>query len=123
MLSVILACDDPYRAATFFVERLGWELVFATPADSDDRLACVELGGAQVMLGVASEEFLAPAAREYRGAGVEVYVRLPGSVRIGDVYDRHAESGAVTGPLEKRPWGETAFQFEAEGYRFMVAQE
>ena len=122
MLSVILACDDPYHAADLFVERLGWRLVFATPADSDDRLACVELGDAQVMLGVATEEFLAPAARPYRGAGVEVYVRLPGSVRIEDVHGRHAESGAVTGPLEKRPWGETAFQFEAEDYRFVVAQ-
>lgn len=122
MLSVILACDDPYRAADLFT-RLGWRLVFATPGDSDDRLACVELGDAQVMLGVAEEEFLSAAARPYRGAGVEVYVRLPESMRIEDVHERHAQSGAVTGPLERRPWGETAFQFEAEGYRFMVAQE
>lgn len=122
MLSVILACDDPYLAADFFVDRLGWRLVFATPADSADRLACVELGGEQVMLGTAEEEFLAAAARPHRGAGVEVYVRLPEAVQIEEVHQRHAAAGVVTRPLAAREWGEVAFQFEAGGYRFLVAQ-
>ncbi len=123
MLSVILACDDPYLTASLFVEQLGWRLVFATPADSGDRLACVELGGEQVMLGTAEEEFLAGAARPYRGAGVEVYIRLPAAVPIEEVHRRHAAAGVVTRPLALRGWGEAAFHFEAAGYRFMVAQE
>ncbi|GIJ56680.1 hypothetical protein Vau01_041960 [Virgisporangium aurantiacum] len=123
MLSVILACDDPYKAADLFVERLGWRLVFATPADSDDRLACVGLGDARVMLGTAGEEFLPTEARPFRGAGVEVYVQLTASLPIEEVHRRHAEAGVVTRALATREWGERAFQFEAEGYRFMVAQD
>ncbi|MEV4755676.1 hypothetical protein AB0J86_11275 [Micromonospora sp. NPDC049559] len=122
MFSVILACDDPYRTADIFVTRLGWRLVFATPADSDDRLACVELGDAQVMLGTAEEEFLPGAARPYRGAGVEVYIRLPESIEIDEVHRRHAAGNVVTRPLARREWGEVAFHFEVDGYRFLVAQ-
>jgi catechol 2,3-dioxygenase-like lactoylglutathione lyase family enzyme len=122
MLSVILACDDPYRTADLFVAQLGWRLVFATPDDSDDRLACVELGDAQVMLGTAGEEFLPGPARAYRGAGVEVYVRLPESVEIEDIHQRHVAANVVTRPLAKREWGETAFHFEVDGFRFLVAQ-
>jgi hypothetical protein len=122
MLSVILACDDPYRTADLFVTQLGWRLVFATPADSDDRLACVELGDAQVMLGTAEEEFLPGPARPYRGTGVEIYIRLPESIQIEEVHQRHAAARIVTSPLARREWGESAFQFEADGYRFMIAQ-
>jgi hypothetical protein len=74
------------------------------------------------MLGTAGEEFLPGAARQHRGAGVEVYIRLPESVRIEEVYQRHAAADVVTRALATREWGEVAFQFEAEGYRFLVAQ-
>jgi hypothetical protein len=122
MLSVILACDDPYGTADLFVTQLGWRLVFATPADSDDRLACVELGDAQVMLGTAEQEFLPGPARPYRGAGVEIYVRLPESIPIDEVHKRHAAARIVTSPLARREWGELAFRFETDGYRFLIAQ-
>jgi catechol 2,3-dioxygenase-like lactoylglutathione lyase family enzyme len=122
MLSVILACDDLYRTADLFVTRLGWRLEFATPRESDDRLACVALGDDQVMLGTADEQFLPAGARPHRGAGVEVYIRLPDSLRIEDVYHRHAMANVVTRPLQQREWGELAFQFEVDGYRFMIAQ-
>jgi catechol 2,3-dioxygenase-like lactoylglutathione lyase family enzyme len=123
MLSVILACDDPYATGDLFVGQLGWRLVFATPADSDDRLVCVELGDAQVMLGTAGEEFLPAAARDVRGAGVEVYVRLPEGVDIEAVHARHAAAGVVTRPLATREWGERAFHAEVAGYRFLIAAE
>jgi catechol 2,3-dioxygenase-like lactoylglutathione lyase family enzyme len=122
MLSVILACDDPYETADFFVEKLGWQLVFATLPESGDRLAAVELGDAQVMLGSAEEEFLPRAGRRHRGAGVEIYVRLPESVAIEDIYAAHEAAGVVTHPLDDREWGERAFHFAVEGYRFLVAQ-
>ena len=50
MLTPILATDDPYEAAAVFV-KAGWSLVFQTPRDSGDPLACVALAGAQLMLG------------------------------------------------------------------------
>ncbi|WP_232383536.1 DinB family protein [Actinomadura violacea] len=123
MLSVFLACEDPYATADLFTGRLGWRLVFATPRDSADRLACVSLGDAQVMLGTDDEEFLPAASREHRGAGVTVYVRLPDAADIAAVHARHAEAGVATAPLSTREWGEGAFDARIAGYRFLITQE
>ena len=104
-------------------DQLGWRLEFATPADSDDRLACVSLGGAEVMLGTAEERWLPAVSREHRGAGVTVYVRLPDTNDIAAVHERHAAGGVVTQPLSQRPWGELAFDAVIAGYRFLISQE
>jgi hypothetical protein len=79
VLSVFLACDDPYETARLMTEQLGWHQEFATPADSEDKLACVSLAGAQVRLSTTDERFLPAAGRDHRGAGVTVYIRLPDS--------------------------------------------
>lgn len=42
MLTPILATDGPYQAAAAF-EAAGWHLIFSTPPDSADQMACVEL--------------------------------------------------------------------------------
>ena len=123
MLSVFLACDDPYESADFYVERLGWRLAFATPKESDDRMALVTLGDAQLHLGTADERFLPAGSREHRGAGVTVYIRLPASEDISAVHARHAAAGVVTTPLAARPWGELAVDAVIEGYRFLIGQE
>ncbi|MDA8323917.1 MAG: hypothetical protein M0030_29485 [Actinomycetota bacterium] len=123
MLSAFLACDDPYQTAAMMTDVLGWRLVFATPPDSDDKMACVALGDAEVMLSTADEVFLPAASREHRGAGVTIYVRLPDDVPIGPVHARHAESGVVTSALARRPWGETAFEARIAGYHFLIASE
>lgn len=123
MLSVFLACDDPYQTARQMTEQLGWRLEFATPAESDDRLACVSLGGAEVLLGTADEQWLAAAARDYRGAGVTVYVRLPPTEDIAAVHSRHAAGGVVTKPLERKPFGDLAFDAVIAGYRFFISQQ
>jgi uncharacterized glyoxalase superfamily protein PhnB len=123
VLSVFLACDDPYQVAQLMTDQLGWRLEFATPADSDDRLACVSLGGDEVMLGTSEERWLPAASREHRGAGVSVYLRLPQSEDIAKVHERHAAGGVVTEPLSKRPWGELAFDAVIAGYRFLISQE
>jgi hypothetical protein len=124
VLSVFLACDDPYQVAQLMTNQLGWRLEFATPPASDDRLACVSLSeDAQVMLGTADEQYLAAASRQHRGAGVTVYIRLPQSEDIAIVYERHAAGGVVTEPLSKRPWGELAFDAVIAGYRFLISQE
>ena len=123
MLSAFLACDDPYQTAAMMTDALGWRLIFATPPDSDDKLACVALGDAQIMLSAADERFLPAAARSCRGAGVTIYVRLPSDIAIGPVHARHAESGVVTDPLAPRPWGEDAFEARIGGYHFLIASE
>jgi catechol 2,3-dioxygenase-like lactoylglutathione lyase family enzyme len=122
VLSIILACDDLYETAKFMTERLGWRLVFATPSDSDDRLACVGIGDAEIMLGTADEEFLPSASRDHRGAGVSIYVQLPPGDDIAAIHERHARAGVVTAPLTSRPWGEQAFNAAIGGYRFLITQ-
>jgi hypothetical protein len=123
VLSVFLACDDPYLTARQMTEQLGWRLEFATPPDSDDKTAVVSLGGAQVRLGTAEEQWLAADARDYRGAGVTVYIRLPQTEDIAAMHEQHAAGGVVTGPLSQRPWGELAFDAVIAGYRFLISQE
>lgn len=123
MLSVFLACDDPYQTSEVLVAAAGWRLVFATPPDSDDKVACVALGDAEVMLSTADEQYLPAEARDHRGAGVTVYIRLPPGDDIAAIADRHAAAGMVSKPLSRRPWGEFAFDAVIAGYRFLIAQE
>jgi hypothetical protein len=73
--------------------KAGWSLVFQTPQDSGDPLACVALAGAQLMLGTSSPQFLPTESRE-----------------------------SVTG-LALQPWGEQAFHAVLLGYRFLIAAE
>jgi hypothetical protein len=124
VLSVFLACDDPYETARVMTDQLGWRLEFATPADSDDKVACVSLSDdAQVMLSTADEDYLPAASRPHRGAGVTVYVRLPPTTDIAAVHERHVAGGVVTQSLSQRPWGEVAFDAVIAGYRFLITQE
>ncbi|WP_427889472.1 hypothetical protein ACQHIV_39500 [Kribbella sp. GL6] len=115
MLTPILATPDPYAAADEFVAN-GWTLAYATPKDSGDRMAVVELYGGQVMLGVDTEQFLPAAAREHRGAGVQFYVEVPADV-IDAVHATHRDPG----PIEPRAWGVRSFVVRLASYNFMVA--
>ena len=106
------------------IDQLGWRLEFATPPDSDDKVACVSLSeDAQVMLSTAEEQYLPAASRQHRGAGVTVYIRLPPGDDIAKVHERHAAGGVVTQPLSQRLWGELAFDAVIAGYRFLISQE
>jgi hypothetical protein len=123
VLTVFLACDDPCDTADFLVARPGWQLAFATPRQSDDQLACVALGDAEVMLGTADERYLPERSRGHKGAGVTIYIRLPPAEDIAGIHARHAAAGVVSAPLSPRPWGELAFDAVIAGYRFLIAQE
>lgn len=123
MTSVILACEDPYEAARLFVEGLGWRLVFATPAEGEDRLACVALGDSEVMLGTDGEEFLPLASRDHKGAGVVIYLTVPNDGSIEEIHARHEAAGVVTEPLAERAWGPRAFNADICGYSFLFAEE
>jgi uncharacterized glyoxalase superfamily protein PhnB len=120
VLSAILATPDPHATAEEFV-RAGWTLAHATPPGSGDRLAIVELAGAQVMLGTDGLKFVSDAARTHQGAGVEFYVRLPDEADAEAIFRKHQSAGVVTEPLQPRSWGGRAFRAHLAGYRFMVA--
>jgi len=121
MLIPILATDDPYAAAAVFTDS-GWSLVFSTPPDSGDPLACVGLADAQVMLGTSLPQFLADDSREHKGAGVEFHITVPAS-EIDDIFAVHkAHADSVT-DLAVQPWGERAFHAVLLGYRFLIAAE
>jgi hypothetical protein len=121
MLTPILATDDPYEAAAVFV-KAGWSLVFETPRDSGDPLACVALIGAQVMLGTSLAEFLPRESRAHKGAGVEFHLTVP-SADIAAIYEAHREHADSVTSLEMQPWGEQAFHAVMLGYRFLIAAE
>lgn len=121
MLTPILATDDPYEAASAFV-RAGWSLIFETPRDSGDPLACVGLAGARVMLGTSLPEFLAPESRTHKGAGVEFHLTVPAS-EITVIHEAHRAHAESTSDLSLRPWGEEAFHSVLAGYRFLIAAE
>lgn len=120
MLSVILATSDPYSAKDEFI-RAGWKLAFETPRDSGDRLAIVKFGTSEVLLGTDSEEYLPREARDYRGAGVEMYITVSSGSDIEKIYRKHADAGVTVSRLEQKPWGVRAFHAEICGYRFLIA--
>jgi hypothetical protein len=117
VLTPILATSDPYAAADEFVAS-GWTLAYSTPNESEDPMAVVELRGAQVMLGIDSEQFLPADARNHRGAGVQFYLEVPADT-IDDVHAARQHPG----PVEQRPWGVWLFVVQLVDYNFMIATE
>jgi hypothetical protein len=121
VLTPILATDDPYAAAAAFV-KAGWSLVFQTPPDSGDPLACVALAGARLMLGASLPQFLPAESRAHKGAGVEFHLTVP-SEDIDAVYEAHRQHAESVTDLAVQPWGEQAFHAVLLGYRFLIAAE
>lgn len=122
MISVILATEDPYRAKDEFL-KAGWEMVFETPRESNDNLACVIIGDSKVMLGIDSPEFLPKEAKGHRGAGVDIYIEFASKDEIEIAYRNHLKAGFVTEKLSHKPWGAYAFHAKICGYSFLFATE
>ncbi len=121
MLTPILATEDPYQAAARFIAA-GWSLIFQTPPEDGDPLACVGLAGAQVMLGTALPQFLPPDARPHRGAGVEFHLSVP-AAQIDAIFQAHRAHAESVTDLALQPWGEQAFHAVLDGYRFLIAAQ
>jgi hypothetical protein len=121
VLTPILATEEPYEAAAVFI-KAGWALVFETPRDSGDPLACVALAGARLMLGTSLPQFLPVDSRAHKGAGVEFHVTVP-SEEISAVYEAHRQYAESVTDLALQPWGEQAFHAVVLGYRFLIAAE
>jgi hypothetical protein len=102
VLTPILATEEPYEAAAVFI-KAGWALVFETPRDSRDPLACVALAGARLMLGTSLPQFLPVNSRAHKGAGVEFHVTVP-SEEISAVYGRTASTPNPSPTLPCSHW-------------------
>jgi uncharacterized glyoxalase superfamily protein PhnB len=125
MLAPILACSDVSKAIDYYTQKLGFQLAWSVPANenSETELACVRLGTAEILLGVI-EGYVKPEDISKRGIGVQIYINLPDTMPIDEIYARARAQGAViTRALETRDWGERAFNInDMDGYNLMIAQ-
>lgn len=126
MLSPILACVDVARAIDYYTQKLSFSVAFSLPSSTtgEPEFACVTLGDAEILLGV-TEGFVDPADLDKRGIGIQIYVTLPDSVSIDDIYARAQEQGAsITKAIATRDWGERSFNVrDLDGYNLMIAQQ
>jgi len=125
-LSPILACSSVPRAIEFYTQKLGFELAWSMPPNDkgETEFAGVKLADAEIMLGV-TEGFVKAADLDKRGTGIQIYINLPDSVSIDEIYAKAQQQGAViTRELQSREWGERVFTVnDVDGYNLMFAQQ
>ena len=118
MIRPILACDNPYKTAEQFVAA-GWKIDFSQPPESGDPLVGVSLYDNSVLLGV-TEGYVANDQKQYVGCGVVLYLTVPSSeFRI--VYEKHRS--LCTSEPEVQTWGDTMFEVEIGGFKFMITSK
>ena len=126
MLSPILACQDVDKAIEYYTQKLGFELAWAMPPNDQGKVefASVKLGEAEILLGV-TEGFVTAEDIGKRGTGVQLYINLPPTIQVDDLYQRAVEHEAnITKPIETREWGERAFNVkDLDSYDLMFAQQ
>ncbi len=116
MIRPILACADPYKAADIFVAA-GWTIDFSQPPESGDPLVGVSLCDNSVLLGIV-DGYVSTENLSHIGCGVEIYLTVP-AMQISSIYERHLF--LMPTELICQPWGDTAFEVDICGYRFMIA--
>ena len=126
MLSPILACEDVSQAIAYYTEKLGFELAWEMPPNDAGKIefACVKLLDAEILLGV-TEGFVEAGDLSKRGTGIQLYINLPDSLNIDDLYAKAQNAGAtITREIETREWGERAFNArDLDAYNLMFAQQ
>lgn len=126
MLSPILACREVSKAIEYYVKMLGFELAWSMPPNESGQteFACVKLADAEILLGV-TDGFVEAADMEKRGIGIQIYINLPATMNIDEIYTRAKDNGArITREIETRGWGERAFNVrDLDGYNLMIAQQ
>ena len=120
MISAILATEDPYEAKQEFL-RSGWELLFETPGDSEDKLVCVKIDSVQVRLGSGYPTYISVEAWPFRGAGVDFYIEFESVGIIESVYKNHNYANTAVDELSYKPWGVKGFRAKICGYSFFFA--
>ena len=125
MLSPILACADVARAIDYYIQKLGFELAWQMPPNEngETEFACVRLVSAEILLGV-TEGYVSAEDMDKRGIGIQIYINLPDTLHIDDIYEHAQAQGAViTREIMTRDWGERAFNAkDIDGYNLMIAQ-
>lgn len=125
MLSPILACADVARAIDYYIQKLGFELVWQMPPNEngETEFACVRLGDAEILLGV-TEGYVSAEDMDKRGIGIQIYINLPDSRHIDEIYEyAQSQDANITREIETREWGERAFNIrDHDGYNLMIAQ-
>ena len=125
MLSPILACADVTRAIDYYTQKLGFELAWQMPPNEnvETEFACVRLGDAEILLGI-TQGYVTVEDMDKRGIGIQIYINLPASPNIDEIYNYAQTQGAtITREIETRDWGERAFNVkDYDGYNLMIAQ-
>ena len=116
MIRPILACENPYKTAEEFVTA-GWKIDFSQPPESGDPLVGVSLYDNVVLLGV-TEGYVANDVKRYIGCGVVLYLTVPND-NFSTVYENH--KSFVSSAVGAQVWGDTAFEVELGGFKFMIA--
>lgn len=125
MLSPILACADVSKAIEYYTQKLGFQLAWRMPPNEKGQteFACVRLGDGEILLGV-TEDFVKVEDMGKRGIGVQIYINLPDTLRIDEIYSKaRAQNAMITQEIQTREWGERAFNVnDIDGYNLMIAQ-
>ncbi|MBZ0294873.1 MAG: hypothetical protein K8L99_20090 [Anaerolineae bacterium] len=126
MLSPILACLDVSKSIEYYTQKLTFELAWSMPPNEEGKteFACVRLGEAEILLGV-TEGFVNAEDMDKRGIGIQIYINLPESLKIDELYTHAQTQGAIiTRAIQTRDWGERAFTVnDLDGYNLMIAQQ
>ena len=115
MIRPILACENPNKTAEEFVAA-GWKIDFSQPPESGDPLVGISLYDNSVLLGV-TEGYVANDVKQYVGCGVVFYLTVPND-GFNTVYENHKRF--VLSAVEVQTWGDTAFEVEIGGFKFMI---
>lgn len=115
MIRPILACENPYKTAEVFVAA-GWKIDFSQPPKSGDPLVGISLYDNSVLLGV-TEGYVANDVKQYVGCGVVFYLTVPND-GFNTVYENHKRF--VLSAVEVQTWGDTVFEVEIGGFKFMI---
>ena len=126
MLSPILACTDVTAAIDYYTQKLNFTLEWSMPPNETGQteFASVKLGDAELLLGI-THGFVEAEDLDKRGIGIQLYIQLPESLKIDDLY-AHAQNqkALITREIETRDWGERAFNVrDLDGYNLMIAQQ
>lgn len=126
MLSPILACSDVPAAIEYYTQKLGFTLEWTMPPNENGQteFASIKLADAVLLLGI-TKGFVKPEDLDKRGIGIQLYIHLPESMKIDDVYTyAKAQNALITREIETRDWGERAFTVkDLDGYNLMIAQQ
>jgi len=126
MLSPILACVSVPNAIEYYTQKLGFELAWSMPPNDkgETEFAGVKLADVEILLGI-TEGFVKAEDMDKRGIGIQIYINLPNSVSIDDLYATAQKHGAIiTRELQTREWGERVFTLnDLDGYNLMFAQQ